>query len=190
LSLLTLLGVATWLGPAAAGVTSSIDRRDYAVYGSTTVALVTYMNRHPIQGDHGHAYASIHPTFKLDLKTSQTGGMCKAQVNVNIRFTLTLPTASTSGMTKSARKAWLGFVAFAKAHEEHHRQSYIGCAKDFVTAAERKSAGQCVALTSDIKTMFKKMQTDCEAKQRDFDRAQARVLRNLSLFSAVLRGRH
>lgn len=170
--------------PMAAGVTTSISYRDYVVEGTTAAGLVTFMNRNPLQGDHGHAYASIHPNYNLMVATRETGGMCRASVSVNLNFALTPPrAASPGGMGKSTRSAWNGFVNFARGHEEHHRASYTACTKAFVARAERQSAGQCLVLSSQIREMFADMKRDCEAKQRAFDRSQARVLPGLSLFA-------
>lgn len=162
----------------------SVDNRNHEVQGTTASGLVSFMNRNPIQGDHGAAYASIHPSFALDVSTRQKAGICKADVEVRLRLTLTMPTANTAAMSRRTRSAWNGFLGFARRHEAHHQASYTACARDFVAAAERLRARQCLALSSDIRRMFVQMQRDCEAKQRAFDRSQARVLPGLTLFAA------
>ena len=169
--------------PAAAGVTSSIVNRDYQVSGTTASGLVRFMNGNPLRGDNGNAYASIHPNYRLDVSTREKAGVCRAEVDIDIRFTLTLPKASTAAMSRSTRSAWNNFVSFAKRHEEHHRQSYVGCARAFVARAERLSEKQCFALSAEIRRQFSQMKRDCEAKQREFDRSQIYALARLSLFS-------
>lgn len=172
---------------AGGGVTTSTDLRTYPVEGTTALALLRYMDTHPVQGDHGAAYASIHPDYQLSLVTTQRGGMCVPQsVSVNVAFTETVPEAASRGaMNGRTRAAWDSFAAFARAHEAHHKASYIACATAFVVQAKRQSADECFALESSIRGMLAQMKRDCEAKQVPFDRAQARVLVNLRLFTAA-----
>lgn len=142
------------------------------------------MNGSPVRGDHGNAYASIHPTFNLSVSTKERGGICRADVSIRLHFELTLPKAASPGsMNGRTRSAWNGFAAFATRHEAWHQSSYTGCAKAFVSKAERMGDKQCLALQSDIRTAFNRMKRDCEAKQLAYDRAQARVLAGLALFS-------
>jgi predicted secreted Zn-dependent protease len=173
-------------GVAAAGVTSSTNQRKFVVEGTTALSLVRYMNGHAISGDHGNAYASIHPNYDLSLTTKQTsGGMCRpSRVDVHVTFDLTLPAAASPGaMGGSTRRAWNGFVGFATAHENHHKASYLNCAKVFVAQAMRKSAPSCASLRIDLDQKLREMRRMCEAKQRSFDQSQARTLARLSLFS-------
>ena len=176
---------------AIAGVTTSTDQRNFVVQGTTARGLVRYMNSNAVSGDHGHAYASIHPDYQLSLSTKQSGGMCRASlVDVHIDFELILPVAaSPGGMSSRVRGAWNSFSNFARAHEGHHKASYTGCATSFVAQARRQSAGQCFVLESNIRQMLSQMKRDCEARQMPFDRAQARVLRNMSLFSLARWGK-
>jgi predicted secreted Zn-dependent protease len=169
---------------ALAEVKVTVNQRDHLVEGTTAVGLVRSMNGNPVRGDHGNAYASIHPNYNLSISTRERGGTCKADVSIRLSFQLTLPTAASPGaMSTRTRSAWNGFAGFAKRHEAWHQSSYTGCAKAFVSKAERMSNKQCFALQSEIRTAFNIMKRDCEAKQRAYDRAQARVLPGLALFS-------
>jgi predicted secreted Zn-dependent protease len=169
---------------ALAEVKVTIDHRDHVVEGSTASGLVRSMNANPVRGDHGNAYASIHPTFNLSVDTRQSGGLCRADVSVRLHFVLTLPRAASPGaMNSRTRAAWNSFTNFARSHEAHHQASYTSCAKSFVARAERQSAKQCMSLQSDIRKSFTQMKRDCEALQRTYDRSQARHLPNLSLFA-------
>lgn len=176
--------------PAVAGVTASTDQRNFVVEGTTASGLVRFLNGHAFEGDHGRAYASVHPDYQLSLTTRESGGMCRpARLDVRVNFDLTLPVANISGMSGRVRSAWNNFVAFARAHENHHRLSYLGCAQSFVVQARRQSAPSCFELESDLDQMLYAMKRSCEAKQRPFDQSQARVLRNLSLFVLARAGR-
>jgi predicted secreted Zn-dependent protease len=169
--------------PALAAVTSSTDQHSFIVEGSTAGGLVRFLNGHAFEGDHGRAYASVHPDYQMSVTTRESGGICRpARVDVHIDFDLTLPVADTSRMSGRVRGAWNGFAAFARAHEKHHKQSYLGCAQSFVAKARRQAAPSCVELESDLDQMLYAMKRACEAKQRPFDQSQARVLRYLGLF--------
>ncbi len=169
---------------ALAEVKVTVNQRNHIVQGTTAVGLVRSMNGNPVRGDHGNAYASIHPNYNLSVSTRERGGICKADVSIRLSFQLTLPKAASPGsMSSRTRSAWNSFAAFAKRHEAWHQSSYTGCARAFVTKAERKSDKQCFALQSDIRTAFNKMKRDCEARQLAYDRGQARALAGLALFS-------
>lgn len=170
---------------AIAGVTSSTSQRQFVVEGTTATALVRFMNGHALDGDHGHAYANIHPHYDLSLATRAQGGICRpSRVDVHVSFDLTLPVADSPGaMSRRTHAAWSNFVAFARAHEAHHKASYLGCAGAFVAQAMRQSAPSCFSLESDIRQMLTQMERACEAKQMPFDRSQARLLTRLRLFS-------
>ena len=178
---------------ALAEVKITIDHRNHMVHGTTAAGIVRSMNGNPVRGDHGSAYASIHPNFNLSVSTKQKGGLCRADVSVRLHFVLTLPkAASTGGMGSRTRSAWNNFTSFARNHEAHHQASYTGCARSFVGRAERQGNKQCMALQSDIRKMFTQMKRDCEATQRAYDRAEAPRLARMGLFSmarAERRGR-
>ena len=175
--------------PVLAGVSSSTDQHSFVVEGTTAASLVRFMNGHAVSGDHGHAYASIHPDYQLTLATHDAGGICRpSSVDVHVQFDLTLPVAASPGaMSGRTRAAWNSFTAFARVHENHHRVSYLGCASAFVAQARRQSAPSCLALQDQIRQMLYDMKRSCEVKQRPFDQSQSRILRNLALFSMARR---
>lgn len=176
---------------AFGGVTSSTSQQSFVVEGTTASGVVRFMNGHAFEGDHGHAYASIHPDYQLSMTTRESGGMCRpAQLNVNVDFDLTLPVAADiNSMSGRVRGAWNYFSAFARAHENHHRFSYLGCAQSFVVQARQQSAPSCTELEGDVDQMLYAMKRACEVKQIPFDQSQARILRNLSLFALARAGR-
>jgi predicted secreted Zn-dependent protease len=169
---------------ALAEVKVTVNKGDHVVQGTTAAGLVRSLNGNPIRGDHGNAYASIHPNYNLSVKTREKGGMCRADVTIRLNFSLILPKAASPGaMSSSTRSAWNSFANYARNHEAWHQSSYTGCAKSFVGKAERMSDKQCFALSSDIRTAFNKMKRDCEAKQLEYDRGQRAVVAGMRLFS-------
>jgi predicted secreted Zn-dependent protease len=190
-------GVRSWLRAALSGaalaalcptalaeVIVTVHKRDHIVHGTTAAGLVRSMNSNPVRGDHGNAYASIHPNYNLSVKTSERGGVCRADVTIRLNFTLTLPKAASPGsMSSRTRSAWNSFANYARNHEAWHQSSYTGCAKSFVSKAERMSDKQCFALSSNIRTAFNQMKRDCEAKQLAYDRGQRAVVARMAIFS-------
>jgi predicted secreted Zn-dependent protease len=176
--------VAALCAPAVAEVKVTVSKGDHIVQGTTASGLVRSMNSNPVRGDHGSAYASIHPSYTLSVKTKERGGMCRADVTIRLHFSLILPkAASPGGMSSSTRSAWNSFVSYARNHEAWHQSSYTSCAKSFVSRAERMSDKQCYALSSEIRTAFNKMKRDCEAKQLAYDRGQRATVAGMRLFS-------
>ena len=92
-SVLVGLAVAALCDEAAAEVKVTVNKRDHVVHGTTAAALVRSMNGNPVRGDHGNAYASIHPNYNLSVKTKERGGQCRAEVSIRLNFTLILPKA-------------------------------------------------------------------------------------------------
>ena len=135
---------------AVAEVKVTVNKRGHLVQGTTAAGLVRSLNGNPVRGDHGSAYASIHPNFNLSVKTKERGGQCRADVTVRLRFDLILPkAASPGGMSSRTRSAWNSFANYARNHEAWHQSSYTSCAKSFVSRAERMSGKQCIALQSE-----------------------------------------
>jgi predicted secreted Zn-dependent protease len=183
--LICAVSAAPAVGLAGGGVvTTTTTVHDHRVAGVTASALVRSLNGHPLQGDHGAAYASIRPDYQLSLTTLQRANQCVVQsVGVHVDFDLTLPVADSLGqMSGRTRAAWNSFAAFARSHEEHHKASYLGCAREFIAQAKLQKADACIALESRIRTMLSQMQRSCEIRQLQYDQSQRRALSRMSLF--------
>jgi predicted secreted Zn-dependent protease len=169
---------------AAAGVTTSTQTSSYRVGGSTASDLVSYMRYHPFPGDRGAAVANIRPSYSLSVVSAQTGATCRASaVNLRITFVMTLPSASSAGMSPATRAAWNSFVAFARRHEEHHRAIYLQCANTFVAKAQQATAGSCLGLNANIRSLLESQKRACDRLQAAFDRQDAPRVLGLSLFA-------
>jgi predicted secreted Zn-dependent protease len=108
-------------------------------------------------------------------------------VVLNIRFSLTLPKARNS-LSGSTRSAWNAFAAYARRHEERHRQIYIQCGNAFVAKAKRMTAGNCGALQASIRRQLEADKRACESRQRAFDRAERGRVSGMSLFTMARSG--
>jgi predicted secreted Zn-dependent protease len=182
--LLALLLLLAAVAPSLAQVTTAESRRAHRVKGVTAWALVFNMQRYPLAGDHGAAFANIRPDYRLSVDTVTSGALCRPNaVGVRINFVITLPEATQRArMSPAVRRAWDNFVDFAERHEMRHRQSYIGCAKSFVSDAMRERGQSCAAVESVIRRKFERAKRDCEARQASFDRAQRGAVARLTLF--------
>jgi predicted secreted Zn-dependent protease len=171
------------------GVTSSTDLHQFVVEGTTAVELVRHLNRNAFEGDSGRAYANMHPDYQLSLTTKQSGGICRpASVGMHVALRLTLPVADTSVMSGRTRALWNNFMAFARAHENHHKVTYLDCARRYIQQAQRQSAASCAGLQWTLQQELADMQRACEASEQPFERSQARLLPNLPLFRAAQTG--
>lgn len=170
--------------PAYAGMQVSNLLKSYEVPGTTAKSLVRFMVLNPFQGDHGEAWASIHPNYSLSIPTKQQGAVCRApDVNLRIEFVMTLPRAvDRVSMSARTRAAWDIFAEFARRHEKYHQAVYEAFARDFASKASRMTATSCFALKLEIQQQYEQMKRDCESRQQAFDRLQARILTNLMLF--------
>ncbi len=176
-----LLGVSA---ASPAGVTSDTVNRSYWVAGHTPRAIVGYMARNPLPGDHGAAYANIRPTYDLSFDTTQQGAMCRTRsVSLDMRFVLTLPASREEArMSGRTRSAWRAFTAFSERHELQHRSIYLECGRALVRQVSAARSETCTQLRREVRQLLSKAKRSCEAKQSAFDRAERQSLANLSLF--------
>jgi predicted secreted Zn-dependent protease len=177
LSAVVFAGVAGHGSAAVADVKATTVNRYYAVAGASRATLARQMRANPFRGDNGGAVANIRPKYSLDVATEQTGDICAVtNVDLNIRFVLTLPRATESAMVTQTRVAWQSFVAFARRHEEVHREIYLQCAKKFVAQAERLSGASCDALKSQASRLLEASKRACEKRNAAFDRSERQKL--------------
>ena len=176
-------GVAATVGAGAlADVRTSTRTQTYPVGGTTANTLVAYMRSNPFPGSRGDAVANIRPTYNLDIRSRQDGGLCRAgNVRLDIAFTMTLPQARNQ-LDATTRSAWNDFTAFTRRHEETHRAIYVKCGQDFVAKAERLTAATCAGLDAAIRKLLDVERAVCDGKQRAFDRAEAQRFARLGLF--------
>jgi predicted secreted Zn-dependent protease len=173
---------------AQAAMAVSTQLSSYEVEGTNSAAVVDFLMNHPFEGDHGEAWATIHPNYDLSVSTVQRGAVCRANVDLAVTFSMTLPEAADRArMSGGTRALWDGFAFFARNHEAHHRALYLGCASRFVDAARRQTADSCFGLDMAIHQMFDQSKQDCEGEQAAFDRQQHGAVMSLPLFRTMRR---
>lgn len=169
----------------AAKIEEKTEVRDYRVYGTTPGQLVSYMKRRPFRGDNGPAMANIRPRYKLKTATAKSPKGCKVKrVHLSIRFIMTLPRSMEARkQDRKTKYAWRSFRAFARRHEERHRQIYLSCARRFVRQATRLAPQrQCRTLTRQVKKLLKEQEKACDRKHLAFDRRDFPRVPSLPLF--------
>ena len=97
---------------AVAEVKVTVNKGDHVVQGTTASGLVRSLNGNPVRGDHGSAYASIHPNYNLSVKTRERGGMCRADVTIRLNSPADAfgPPGTPSGMVYHVAVVGLGTV--------------------------------------------------------------------------------
>jgi predicted secreted Zn-dependent protease len=174
-------------GPAGAEVRSITNLHSYHVIGSTSADLIASLRNNPFHGPNGPALANIRPTYSMALDTKQTGGTCSvANVKLDMTFDVTLPAATEGLLAADARYAWRTFSAFAKRHEETHREIYVDCAKDFVAEAQKlTTTSGCDSLKAQATRLLDAENQACNLRQQAFDRVDGPRVLGLALFKSI-----
>jgi predicted secreted Zn-dependent protease len=170
--------------PAFGELRHSTAYRQNPIRGTTPAELWRYMAAHPIIDEDGPALANITHDHTLSVKTTKSGGACRAEaIDFNWQFVITLPKAvDEARMSGGTRAMWREFTAYLKRHEEHHRAIFLGCGKDFLAkAAKISSARTCSGLERKIGRFIDKQYAACMTRQREFDRQEKQTVANLAL---------
>ena len=173
-----------------AKVSQSTTYSYFKVQGQTPREIYVSLLKHA-KGPGGHdAYATT--TTRIYQKTSFTVGSFCSFKNYNITgtFKITLPKlVGTDGATAATKQGWAGFANVLKRHEEHHRELWMGCVRNFEQQVRSMSEKNCGALGSNFKKLWKVMQKNCDAQNAAFDKQeQLNFLRN-PFIQTVLRGK-
>lgn len=181
---LLVLSIPLSAAPAFGELRHSTAYRHNPIRGTTPAELWRYMAAHPIIDEDGPALANITHEHTLSVKTTKSGGACRAaSIDFNWQFVITLPKAvDEARMSGSTRAMWREFTTYLKRHEEHHRTIFLGCGKAFVAkAAKISSARTCSGLKRKIVRFIDKQYAACMTRQRDFDRQEKQTVANLAL---------
>ena len=167
-----LLVVSLWLGStgAMAAVVQSTSYHPFVVHGKTARAIYKSVLSHSRKKDGFQTFAttdvSLRPHIKLITKPS-----CKiTDATITARFVVHLPRlANEASLAPGLRQDWRSFLAELKLHEEHHREIWLGCAADVVTAATGLPAGDCKSFAKEIEERIKQSRKTCHERNDAFD---------------------
>ena len=159
-----LFVICVWLGSAEAmaAVIQSTSYHPFIVHGKTARAIYKSVLSHSRKKDGFQTFAttdvSLRPHIKLITRPS-----CKiTDATITARFVVRLPSlANEAGLAPGLRQDWQSFLAELKHHEEHHREIWLGCAADLVTAATGLSAGDCKSFAKKIEERIKQASMTC-----------------------------
>ena len=174
-----LFVICLWLGGtgAMAAVTQGTSYHSFVVRGKTARAIYKSILSHSRKKDGFQTFAttdvSLRPHIKLLTKPS-----CKiTDATIAARFVVHLPRlANEASLAPALRRDWQSFAAELKHHEEHHREIWLGCAADLVTAATGLSAGDCKSFAKTFEERIKQASKTCREKNDAFDsEAQIRL---------------
>ena len=189
---LAFFAICLWLASTGvmAAVTQSTSYHPFVVHGKTARAIYKSVLSHSRKKDGFQTFAttdvSLRPHIKLITKPN-----CKiADATITARFVVHLPRlASDAGLAPGPRQDWRSFLAELKLHEEHHREIWLGCAADFVTAATGLSAGDCKSFAKKIEERIKQASNTCREKNDAFDNEAQSQLPSIPFIQRALLNR-
>lgn len=188
--LIAVLAFAACASPVDAKVLQSTSYSYFKVQGQTPREIYVSLLKHA-KGPGGHdAYATT--TTRIYQKTSFAVGKTCSFTNYRITgaFKITLPKLVGAGATSAATKqSWAGFANVLKRHEEHHRDLWMACVRNFEAQVRSMSAKSCGQLGSNFKKLWKAMQKNCDAQNSAFDRQEKLNFLRQPFIQKVLRGR-
>jgi predicted secreted Zn-dependent protease len=187
-----LLFVSLWLGStgAMAAVIQSTSYHPFWVHGKTARAIYKSVLSHSRKKDGFQTFAttdvSLRPHVKLITKPS-----CKiTDATITAHFVVHLPSlANEASLAPGLRQDWRSFLAELKLHEEHHREIWLGCAADLVTAATGLSAGDCKSFAKKIEQRIRQASKTCREKNDAFDNEAKDQLPSIAFIQRALLNR-
>lgn len=158
---------------AEAKVSQTTTYNYFKVQGQSPRAIYVSLLKHA-KGPSGHdAYATT--ITRIYQKTDFAVGKNCSFKNYSIigKFKITLPKLTgADGASKATKQGWAGFAAVLKRHEEHHRDLWMACVRNFEKQVRNMSAKSCGTLAIKFKTLWNTMQKSCDAQNSAFDKRE------------------
>lgn len=151
----------------------------YPVNGKTAQEILNSIDRRGPSVSGVGAYATTYASYK------QTGQMQKLSPNLckvgnydlDFAFVINLPRLKNeAALPKPERKAWRTFSAFVKAHEEKHRQIWLGCKREHMAKVRNISASTCGQVEAKVSKLLDQTRTTCNQRHVSFDAASRKPL--------------
>lgn len=160
----------------------------YTVSGDTAAEIYDAMIRRGPNVNGAKAYAATSATTTQDGKLMQASSCQIKDYRLKLSFVIKLPKIKNEGLLPAAdRKQWRIFSAFLKAHEETHRQIWLGCAEDLEAKVKAIKARSCSDADAKATKLWDKMRASCGKKHEAFDRAEQRRLMSHPFVKLVYR---
>lgn len=174
---LAFIAVVGITGLAAAKPTQTTRYSYYPIGGGSASEIYDSMMRKGPKVNGAKAYAATSATTTQDGKLLQ-GASCKVQdYRLKLEFVIKLPKIRNEKALPAAdRKRWQQFSSFLKAHEETHREIWMGCAADLERQVRAIRAKSCDEADRKATQLWDRIRAACDRKHKAFDAAEQKRL--------------
>lgn len=149
----------------------------YTVSGDSAVEIYDAMIKRGPNVNGAKAYAATSATTTQDGKLLQSSSCQIQDYRLKLSFVIKLPKIKNERvLPASDRKQWQNFSAFLKAHEETHRQIWLGCAEDLERKVKAIKARSCGEADAKATKLWDRMRASCGKKHQAFDKAEQKRL--------------
>jgi predicted secreted Zn-dependent protease len=170
-------GIICWDGTALAKPTQTTKYTYYTIAGDSAVEIYNSMMKKGPKVNGAKAYAATSATTTQNGKLSQ-GSSCRIEdYRLKLDFVIKLPKIRNEKVLPAAdRKRWQQFAGFLKAHEETHREIWLGCAADLERQVKSIKARSCDEADRKANLLWDKIRASCNKKHAAFDAAEQKKL--------------
>ncbi len=167
MAVILLLLVST---PGIAAVTQQTLYRPFTVHGKTAKAIYRSVISHSSKKAGYSTYATTDVRLQPSLK-AKTHPTCEiTSTDIAARFVIHLPVLpNAKSLPPGLRHDWFDFTAQLKRHEEHHREIWLGCAKDLEKAVRGIPPGDCIGFVRQMNARAATAKKSCDQKNTAFD---------------------
>jgi predicted secreted Zn-dependent protease len=147
----------------------------YTVTGDSAVEIYDAMISRGPRVNGAKAYAATSAITTQDGKLLQASSCQVRDYRLKLDFVIRLPRVSNEAVLSGAeRRRWQQFSTFLKAHEEHHRAIWLGCAADLERQVRAIRVKSCADADRQASRLWDKMRAACNRKHEAFDAAEQR----------------
>ena len=149
----------------------------YTIRGHTAAEVYNSMMKRGPRVNGAKAYASTSATTIQNGKLLQ-GSSCRIDdYRLKLDFVIKLPKIKNERVLPAAdRKRWQQFSSFLKAHEETHREIWLGCAADLERQVKAIKAKSCNEADRKANQLWDRIRAACNKKHIAFDAAEQKRL--------------
>lgn len=164
-------------GVASAKPVQTTKYAYYTIAGDSAVEIYNSMMKKGPKVNGAKAYAATSATTTQNGKLLQ-GSSCKVQdYRLKLDFVIKLPKIRNEKVLPAAdRKRWQQFSGFLKAHEEQHREIWMGCAADLERQVKAIRARSCNEADRKANQLWDRIRAACNRKHEAFDAAEQKRL--------------
>lgn len=176
-------------GGASAGTSHSTSYSYYPVNGRTPADIYRAILSRGPEVNGAKALASTSATTRQNGRLVQ-GPTCQVvDYGLDLNFVIRLPRLRNEAvLPRAERRLWRQFSAFLRAHEEHHRELWLGCAAEMDRKVRALKVKSCKQASKRVNELWQRMLTSCGKKQTAFDEDERKTLMQQPFMRAAVRG--